>query len=89
MVKKTKYFILACDENCELVLYTNADDPHCITALYCDLLNSFDPEIQDVPYTIQFLSISSTLTKSNKHTVCNVIRLAMTLWCYCIKVTKI
>ena len=57
------------DENCELVLHTDTGDPHCIFASYCDLLNLFDLEIQDVPCTIQFLSISNTLMKSHKQKI--------------------
>ena len=67
--QKTKYFIVSSDEMRELNLFKKLPDSHSVVDRLCDILNLNEPDLDEVEYILQFLSIPSVLTKLERKTV--------------------
>ena len=61
--KRTKYFLASPDETRELNLFKPLPDLHSVVGRLCDILNLNEPDLDDVEYMLQFLSIPSVLPK--------------------------
>ena len=68
--QRTKYFIVSPDETHELInLFTKLPDSHSVVGRLCDILNLNKPDLDEVEYVFQFLSIPSVLTNLERQTV--------------------
>ena len=64
--QRTKYFLLASNENCELYLSQKLCDSRSVVDKLCGYLSSDLSDHKETEYILQFLSTSCSLTKSEK-----------------------
>ena len=67
--KRTKYFLVSPDETRELNLFKQLTDLHSVVGRLCDILNLNEPRLDEVEYILQFLTIPSVLSKSERQRV--------------------
>ena len=67
--QRTKYFLVSPDETCELNLFKPLPDSHSFVSRLCDILNLNEPDLDEVEYILQFLSIPSELSKLERQRI--------------------
>ena len=67
--QRTKYFLLAADENREVNLFKELPDSRSVVDRLCEYLNLNEPDLQETEYMLQFLSIPCSVTRSEKRRI--------------------
>ena len=67
--EKTKYFIVSSDETRKLNFFEELANAYFVVSRFCDILDLNNIEEQEVKYTLQFLSTTSTLTNIERKKV--------------------
>ena len=67
--EKTKYFIVSSDETRKLNLFKELANAYLVVNRFCDILDFNNIEEQEVKYTLQFVSTTSTLTNLERKKV--------------------
>ncbi len=66
---RTKYFLLAPDENHDLNLFKELPDSHSVVDRLCEYLNLNEPDLEKTEYMLQFLSTPCSVTRLEKQRI--------------------